>query len=109
MLLSSLWSVTSAAETPERWDTFRPLLLMPPPALQMLPEAEQLTLRLELTWSELPHHYADDATAGLGAGLGLRHTLPTLFHYRSDDSAVSLTLAPGSPCTGACLKVAGAF
>lgn len=50
---------------------------------------------------------ADDALAGLGGGINLRPSWPTL--YRSPESDLSLTLAPGSLCTGACLKVSGSF
>lgn len=87
-----------------------PLLLVPPVPTWLLPQYERPTLRLDdAGWSSLSQHYADDSTAGLSAGLGLRNTMPTLLHYRGADSGVSLTLVPGSPCTGACLKVAGSF
>lgn len=99
-----------AIATPVQWDALPPLLLTPPLAAWMSRENAQPTLRWDLgAWSELGHHYADDATAGLNAGAGLHTTLPTLLQYRSTDTGVSLTLAPGSPCTGACLKVAGSF
>jgi hypothetical protein len=50
----------------------------------------------------------DDALAGVGGSINLRPTWPAL-KYRDEDSHISLTLAPGSPCTGACLKVMGSF
>lgn len=99
-----------AMATPMQWDALPPLLLTPPLTAWMSRENAQPTLRWDLgAWSELGRHYADDATAGLNAGVGLHTTLPPLLHYRSTDTGVSLTLAPGSPCTGACLKVAGSF
>jgi hypothetical protein len=105
------WSTLSRVETaatPARWETMRPLLLSQPLATWMLPEAGRPSLSLTLSsLLDASPHYADDATAGLSAGLGLRKTL--LLHQWGADSDVSLTLAPGSPCTGACLKVAGSF
>jgi hypothetical protein len=105
------WSTLSRVEraaTPARWDATHRLLLSPPLASWMLPELGKPTLDLTLSsWPDASTHYADDATAGLSAQLGLRKTL--LLHQWGADSDVSLTLAPGSPCTGACLKVAGSF
>lgn len=105
------WSTLSRVEssaTHMRWQAWRPLLLSPPFATWMLPEVGKPTLDLTLgNWPDASAHYADDAIAGLGAGLRLRKTL--LLHQWGADSDVSLTLAPGSPCTGACLKVAGSF
>lgn len=93
-----------------RWEPAHPLLLTPPMATWLLPQDSRPILRLDdAGWSSLSHHYADDSTVGLSAGLDLRNTMPALLHYRGTDSGVSLTLAPGSPCTGACLKVAGSF
>lgn len=107
------WSILSRAQVsaaPSRWEAVHPLLLRPPVAAWLLPESSPPALRLDLTeWSAVSDHFADDATVGLGAGLGLRNSLPTLLRYRASDSGVSLTLAPGSPCTGACLNVAGSF
>jgi hypothetical protein len=51
---------------------------------------------------------ADDALAGLGGSINLRPSWPML-KYRDADNDLSLTLAPGSPCTGACLKITGSF
>jgi hypothetical protein len=105
------WSTLSRVEgpaTPARWDAMRPLLLSPPLARWLLPEPGTPRLSLALaSWPDASPHHADDATVGLSAGLGLRKTL--LLHQFGADSDVSLTLAPGSPCTGACLKVAGSF
>lgn len=107
------WSILSRVQAPAaplRWETVYPLRLTPSLATWLLPEGGPLRLRWDLNeWSALGHHYADDATLGLSAGLGLRNPLPTLLRYRGSDSGVSLTLAPGSPCTGACLNVAGSF
>jgi membrane-associated phospholipid phosphatase len=58
------------------------------------------------------HHYATDVAAGFGVGFGVGYAVPTLIHYtrrKSSLSNVSVSVSPGSPCTGACLKVAGSF
>lgn len=54
-------------------------------------------------------HYTTDVLAGFGAGFGVGYAVPTLLHYSRRDADVSLSLSPGSPCTGACLQVAGSF
>ncbi len=54
-------------------------------------------------------HYATDVIAGFGFGFGFGYAIPTLLHYARDETEVSLSLAPGGPCTGACLKVSGWF
>lgn len=55
-------------------------------------------------------HYATDVLAGFGLGFGIGYAVPTVLHYaRSKDSSVSVSVMPGSGCTGACLKVAGTF
>lgn len=54
-------------------------------------------------------HYATDVIAGFGVGFGIGYAVPTLLHYSHDDTDVRITLSPGSPCTGACLKIAGSF
>jgi hypothetical protein len=35
--------------------------------------------------------------------------VPALLRYSSDEANVSVSIAPGGPCTAACLKVAGSF
>jgi membrane-associated phospholipid phosphatase len=57
-------------------------------------------------------HYATDVAAGFGIGFGVGYAVPTLLHYTRGKSAlsnVSVSVSPGAPCTGACLKVAGSF
>jgi membrane-associated phospholipid phosphatase len=54
-------------------------------------------------------HYATDVIAGFGVGFGVGYAVPTLLHYTRAESELSVSLAPGGPCTGACLKVAGKF
>lgn len=54
-------------------------------------------------------HYATDVVVGFGFGFGFGYAVPTLLHYARDETQVSLSLAPGGPCTGACLKLAGSF
>ena len=55
-------------------------------------------------------HYTTDVLVGFGMGFGIGYGLPTLLHYtRSDSSDVSLSISPGAPCTGACLKLGGSF
>lgn len=56
-------------------------------------------------------HYATDVIAGFGMGFGVGYAVPTLLHYARKDGEgdVALSISPGGPCTGACLKVAGSF
>ncbi len=54
-------------------------------------------------------HYATDVLTGFGVGFGVGYAVPTLLHYARPAGDVSVSLSPGSPCTGACLKVAGSF
>jgi len=54
-------------------------------------------------------HYATDVIAGFGMGFGIGYAVPTLLHYAREDTQVSLSIAPGAPCTGACLKLSGSF
>ncbi|HVY25159.1 MAG TPA: hypothetical protein VHB79_01355 [Polyangiaceae bacterium] len=35
--------------------------------------------------------------------------VPALVHYEHESGDVSLSLSPGGPCTGACVKLAGTF
>ena len=55
-------------------------------------------------------HYASDVLVGFGLGFGFGYAVPTLLHFARDEhSDISLSIAPGSPCTGGCLKLAGSF
>lgn len=54
-------------------------------------------------------HYATDVIAGFGMGFGIGYAIPTLLHYSHEQTNVSVSIQPGGPCTGACLKVAGSF
>ncbi len=55
-------------------------------------------------------HYASDVILGFGLGFGFGYAVPTLLHYaRNKDANVSLSIAPGGPCTAACLKLSGSF
>jgi membrane-associated phospholipid phosphatase len=58
-------------------------------------------------------HYTTDVVAGFGVGFGVGYAVPTLLHYTRDKNKtspdVSVSVSPGAPCTGACLKVAGSF
>ena len=42
-------------------------------------------------------------------GLNLPSQVPPLIRYTDDTTDVTLSISPGSPCTGACLKLAGSF
>jgi hypothetical protein len=35
--------------------------------------------------------------------------MPPLVHYEHENGDVSLSLSPGGPCTGACVKLVGTF
>jgi membrane-associated phospholipid phosphatase len=58
-------------------------------------------------------HYATDVIAGFAIGFGVGYAVPTLLHYTGNRKGlrpdVSLSVSPGAPCTGACLKLAGSF
>jgi membrane-associated phospholipid phosphatase len=54
-------------------------------------------------------HYASDVIVGFGAGFGFGYAVPTLLHYARNESNVALSLVPGGPCTGACVKLTGTF
>jgi membrane-associated phospholipid phosphatase len=54
-------------------------------------------------------HYASDVIVGFGMGFGIGYAVPTLLHYSHHNTEVSLSVAPGAPCTGGCLKLAGSF
>ncbi|RYZ06158.1 MAG: hypothetical protein EOO73_17280 [Myxococcales bacterium] len=61
------------------------------------------------TRSVSDRHYATDVLADLGMRSGTGYVVPTLLHYSDEETNVSVTIQPGGPCTGACLKVAGSF
>ena len=54
-------------------------------------------------------HYASDVIAGFGTGFAIGYAAPTLFHYVHHDTGVALSVSPGGPCTGACLRLSGEF
>ena len=54
-------------------------------------------------------HYATDVIVGFGMGFGIGYAVPTLLHYARNKTDIALSLAPGGPCTGACLRLAGSF
>jgi membrane-associated phospholipid phosphatase len=54
-------------------------------------------------------HYATDVLAGFGFGFGFGYAVPVLLHYSHADPKVAVSIAPGGPCTGACLRLSGSF
>lgn len=58
-------------------------------------------------------HYTTDVLTGFGIGFGVGYAVPTMLHYSGSAKGtrpdVSLSVSPGAPCTGACLKLAGSF
>lgn len=55
-------------------------------------------------------HYASDVLVGFGLGFGFGYAVPTLLHYAHDENTdISLSIAPGGPCTGGCVRLAGSF
>jgi membrane-associated phospholipid phosphatase len=54
-------------------------------------------------------HYATDVLTGFGIGFGVRYAVPVLLHYSRSHANVALSLTPGAPCTGACLRLSGSF
>jgi len=54
-------------------------------------------------------HYATDVLTGFGLGFGMGYAVPVLLHYSHAHAEVALSIAPGGPCTGACLHLSGSF
>jgi membrane-associated phospholipid phosphatase len=54
-------------------------------------------------------HYATDVLAGFGFGFGIGYAVPVLLHYSRVKTDAVLSLSPGGPCTGACLRLSGSF
>lgn len=53
-------------------------------------------------------HYTTDVIVGLGMGWGIGYAVPVLLHYSHRNSAVELSIRPGS-CGPGCLSLSGAF
>ncbi len=67
----------------------------------------RLPLKLEL---KPPVSLEDDERkVDLLPGLNLPASVPPLIRYTDEATDVTLSISPGSPCTGACLKLAGSF
>jgi membrane-associated phospholipid phosphatase len=54
-------------------------------------------------------HYATDVLVGFGTGFGIGYAVPVLLHYSRANAHVTLSVQPGGPCTGACLRLSGSF
>ena len=54
-------------------------------------------------------HYATDVLVGFGTGFGIGYVVPVLLHYSRAKTQVALSVQPGGPCTGACLRLSGSF
>jgi membrane-associated phospholipid phosphatase len=54
-------------------------------------------------------HYATDVLAGFGFGFGIGYAVPVLLHYSRAKTDVALSIQPGGPCTGGCLRLSGSF
>lgn len=124
LLLASSSVATHASADPTRWLGTRfdlPLLMQPsrvlstpllvlapqpapgsswPTAASSWPTAATSGTRFQASASEL-----SPSDAQLAALLARRPTL----EYTPRDSSLTLSLEPGSPCTGACFKLAGWF
>jgi hypothetical protein len=85
-----------------------PLVIDPLVASWLARGNTRAALNLELVGAEAPV-IADRRSTDVLAGLGAGYAIPTLLHYAYEDTNVALSIAPGSPCTGACLKLAGSF
>jgi hypothetical protein len=64
-------------------------------------------LNLELTEAASPDETPRDGD--LLSTLTLPARVPPLIRYTDEATDVTLSIIPGSPCTGACLKLAGSF
>ncbi len=83
------------------------LALEPDLATTWTTQAAAVPLKLELD-----HRSASkqgSASSDRLLGLNLPAEVPPLIRYSDEDTHVTLSISPGSPCTGACLKLAGSF
>lgn len=90
-----------------------PLPLTPPLALEpslsaYLPSTSAAPV-VELDLRHLDTKNQEPGSPDLFAGLNLPAEVPPLLRYTHEDTDVALSISPGSPCTGACLKLAGSF
>jgi hypothetical protein len=84
-----------------------PLTIRPVVAAWWTPPSAS-TLKLELIPID-PSLAASPRSVDLLAGLSLPDGVPPLIRYTDEATDVTLSISPGSPCTAACLKVAGSF
>jgi hypothetical protein len=64
---------------------------------------------LQLDLTDAPSTEEPSRDADLLSTLNLPAHVPPLIRYTDEATDVTLSIIPGSPCTGACLKLAGSF
>jgi len=83
-----------------------PLSIDPVVASWWAPETRNLPLEIEL---RRPTTTLDAPRSVTRISLNLPDSVPPLIRYSDEATDVTLSISPGSPCTGACLKLAGSF
>ena len=111
VLRPQVWALTlnrsSGLGIPGELTPRLPLALDPAVASWWTAGLEPPRLKLELSDPvalDTPERKVD-----LLKGLPLPSSVPPLIRYTDEATDVTLSISPGSPCTGACLKLAGSF
>ncbi|HYQ14240.1 MAG TPA: hypothetical protein VEQ58_00725 [Polyangiaceae bacterium] len=68
-----------------------------------------LTTPMKLELSDAAALAQEQASSETPALPSVPYGMPALLRYSNEDTNVALSISPGSPCTGACLKVEGSF
>lgn len=99
--------VSTIGMLPALSSTRLPLAIDPALATWGTQDNLSLSLKLELPSTTTPDD--DRPNTDLLASLNLPQAVPPLIRYTDEATDVTLSISPGSPCTAACLKLAGSF
>ncbi|HYP88285.1 MAG TPA: hypothetical protein VEQ59_09025 [Polyangiaceae bacterium] len=84
-----------------------PLAIDPAAATWWTRPTSSTPLSLEL--GDLASITQEPQTSDAPSLMSVPYAVPALLRYSNEDTKVALSISPGSPCTGACLKLEGSF
>jgi hypothetical protein len=84
-----------------------PLAIDPAAAAWWTRPTSSTPLSLEL--SDSASITQEPQTSDVPSLMSVPYAVPALLRYSNEDTKVALSISPGSPCTGACLKLEGSF